>query len=426
MTHHGRVPPDLEVVQPYLSFTVLEQPLDCGPAERDVQHGLEGRLLRGVGEEVFHLAGQHVAGHDQPALLAGQVVVPREEPRGSRLPDHRAFPGVFDVERLQRPPGTLGDLVDAPAATRSGGQPCSDAGPHHRRALQPAALRREHLHHVDQPHRRHVAAKSDRPAVNLVGGHILELHAVAYGTAKKIQGNHRLGPELHGIGDSCLAAPVLVGQPRLRQIQIAVDERLEIVRHITQVHADDAVIGLAGGAAILPLHAAGLKIRETSPEFDGTAPRWTPDSDIMQQLSGAKPLAVERGFEYGVRIIHGLETGAVHRVHLNVMNRGMIENLPDGYCVEVPCTVDRTGVSPHHVGALPIHLAALCRGIADMQTLASDAFLEKDLTKAYLACVIDPCTAASATPARIKECFNKLLEADSKWLEPYWGENLAL
>ncbi len=172
--------------------------------------------------------------------------------------------------------------------------------------------------------------------------------------------------------------------------------------------------------------AAGLKIRETSPEFDGTAPRWTPDSDIMQQLNGTKPLKVDRGFEYGVRIIHALETDAVHRVHLNVINHGTIENLPNDYCVEVPCTVDRRGVSPHHVGALPIHLAALCRGIADMQTLASDAFLEKDLTKAYLACAIDPCTAASATPARIKECFNRLLEIEREWLEPYWGTNLAV
>jgi len=167
--------------------------------------------------------------------------------------------------------------------------------------------------------------------------------------------------------------------------------------------------------------AVGLRIRETTSDFDGTAPRWTADSDIMQQLAGKKPLEVERGFEYGVRIIHALETGTPHRVHLNVINRGMIENLPDGYCVEVPCTADGSGVSPHHVGALPIHLAALCRGMADMQTLASDAFLEKDLNKAYLACAIDPCTAASATPAKIRECFNKLLEIEREWLEPYWG-----
>jgi len=172
--------------------------------------------------------------------------------------------------------------------------------------------------------------------------------------------------------------------------------------------------------------AVGLKIRKTTPRFDGTAPRWTAKSDIMQQLAGKKPLEVERGFEYGARIIHALQTGAVHRAHLNVINHGIIENLPDGCCVEVPCTADGSGVSPHHVGALPIHLAALCRGLADMQTLAADAFLEKDLNKAYLACAIDPCTAAAATPARIRECFNKLLEIEREWLEPYWGNKPAI
>jgi len=173
-------------------------------------------------------------------------------------------------------------------------------------------------------------------------------------------------------------------------------------------------------------NALGLKPFQPSADFDETAARWTPESDVMQQLAGKKPLSLERGFEYGIYIIHSLETGTPHRMHLNVLNRGMIENLPDGYCVEVPCTVGRTGVGPHHVGRLPIHLAALCRGLGDMQTLASDAFLEKDLTKAYLACVIDPCTAASATPARIKECFNKLLEVERKWLEPYWGRKPSL
>lgn len=170
--------------------------------------------------------------------------------------------------------------------------------------------------------------------------------------------------------------------------------------------------------------AIGLKVRETKADVDLTAPRWREDSDLMQQLAGDKPLAVERSHEYGVRIIHSLAAGGVHRMHLNLLNRGMIENLPDGTCVEVPCTVDASGVSPHHVGALPIHLAALCRGIADMQTLASDAFLEKDLTKAFRACLIDPCAAASATPAQIRQCFNELLEAERPWLESYWGPDL--
>jgi alpha-galactosidase len=61
-----------------------------------------------------------------------------------------------------------------------------------------------------------------------------------------------------------------------------------------------------------------------------------------------------------------------------------------------------------------------------MQTLASEAFLEKDLTKAFQACLIDPCTAACAAPRTIRACFNELLEADRPWLEPYWGDALSV
>ena len=84
------------------------------------------------------------------------------------------------------------------------------------------------------------------------------------------------------------------------------------------------------------------------------------------------------------------------------------------------------GIHPHHVGRIPTALAALCRGMADMQTLASDAYLEKDLRKAFEACLIDPATAASATPARIRRCFEELLEAERPWLEPDWGAALTL
>ncbi|MFC1736428.1 alpha-glucosidase/alpha-galactosidase, partial [Candidatus Hydrogenedentota bacterium] len=130
----------------------------------------------------------------------------------------------------------------------------------------------------------------------------------------------------------------------------------------------------------------GLPGRETVPEVDDTNPRWHADSDLMKQLDGREPMPLDRSFEYGMHIMHALETGNVYRMNLNVMNDGMITNLPDGYCVEVPCTTDRTGIHPHSVGALPIHLAALCHGVADMQRLAADAFLEKDLKKALYAC----------------------------------------
>lgn len=159
----------------------------------------------------------------------------------------------------------------------------------------------------------------------------------------------------------------------------------------------------------------------TSASHDVIAQRWTSESDLMKEIDGRRPMDTTRSFEYGMHIMYAMETDNVYRMHLNVINRGMIRNLPDGYCVEVPCTCDRTGVHPQVVGDLPIHLGALCRGMADMQTLASDAVLEKDLNKAYLACAIDPATAASATPAQIRACFNELLAADWPWLKDYWA-----
>ena len=169
-----------------------------------------------------------------------------------------------------------------------------------------------------------------------------------------------------------------------------------------------------------------VRERQAPPEWDQTDPRWGTDSDLVQQLDGRKPLNLVRTCEYGVHLIHARETDSVYRMHLNVLNHGLIENFPDDYCVEVCCTADRTGAHPHHVGRLPVPIAALCRGMADMQTLASDAFLERDLHKAFLACALDPATAACAAPARIKQCFNELLEAERHLLEPYWGKALKV
>jgi alpha-galactosidase len=167
--------------------------------------------------------------------------------------------------------------------------------------------------------------------------------------------------------------------------------------------------------------AMGLRESHPKADVDHRAKRWADDSDLVRQTKGEIPLRTERTFEYGMHIMHALATDNVYRMNVNVLNFGLIDNLPEGYCVEVPCIADRTGVHPLHVGKLPVHLAALCRGLADMQTMASDAVLEKDLNKAYLACAIDPCTAASATPGRIRECFSKMLEKETPWLEEYWG-----
>ena len=65
------------------------------------------------------------------------------------------------------------------------------------------------------------------------------------------------------------------------------------------------------------------------------------------------PLAVERSHEYGSHIIYAQETGETAVVYGNVLNHSLIDNLPDGCCVEVPCLVDKNGIQPTRIGSLP-------------------------------------------------------------------------
>ncbi len=166
--------------------------------------------------------------------------------------------------------------------------------------------------------------------------------------------------------------------------------------------------------------------RNTSPSVDITAKRWQKDSDLVLQAEGQKELILDRSFEYGAHIIHAIETDTVYRMHLNVLNNGSIDNFTDDTCVEVCCTVDRNGIHPHRIGRIPVHLAGLCHGLSDMQTMGSDAVLECDLNKAMQACLIDPATAASATPSRIKACFEELLEVEKDYLNREWKGTLSL
>jgi alpha-galactosidase len=159
---------------------------------------------------------------------------------------------------------------------------------------------------------------------------------------------------------------------------------------------------------------------------ENISPRWGPESDLVQQLNGARPLELARSTEYGVRIVHAAVTGNKHRMHLNIMNNGLISNFPDDTCVEVCCTADRTAITAQPVGRMPVQVAALCRAMADMQTLASDGLLEKDLDKVCHAAMLDPLAAACARPQRLRECFNDLLESERDLLEPEWGGRLRV
>lgn len=123
------------------------------------------------------------------------------------------------------------------------------------------------------------------------------------------------------------------------------------------------------------------------------------------------PLRVRRSPEYGSEIIHSMETGTPRVIYGNVPNRGLISNLPDGCCVEVPCLVDANGVQPTVVGALPPHLAALMQTNINVQSLTVEAVLEGRRDHVLHAAMLDPHTAAELDLDQIESLVDDLIDA---------------
>ncbi len=123
--------------------------------------------------------------------------------------------------------------------------------------------------------------------------------------------------------------------------------------------------------------------------------------------------------EYGTLIIHSVETGQPRVVNGNVANGGLIDNLPVGCCVEVPCLVDANGVQPTNVGALPPQLAALMQTNINVQALTVEAALTGKREHVYHAAMLDPHTAAELDLDQIVSLVDELITAHGDWLPAY-------
>lgn len=128
---------------------------------------------------------------------------------------------------------------------------------------------------------------------------------------------------------------------------------------------------------------------------------------------------VERSHEYGSGIIHSMETGQPRVIYGNVPNKGLIDNLPQGCCVEVPCLVDKNGIQPTKVGALPPQLAAVMQTQVNVQGLTVEAALTRKREHIYHAAMMDPHTAAELDLEQIWNLVDDLIEAHGDWLPAY-------
>jgi alpha-galactosidase len=145
---------------------------------------------------------------------------------------------------------------------------------------------------------------------------------------------------------------------------------------------------------------------------------------MPRQLQNASRLleglnTIVRSVEYGSSIIHSMATDTPRVVYGNVLNHQLIDNLPQGCAVEVPCLVDANGVQPTRVGKLPVQLAALMRTNVNVQELVVEAVLGQDREHVYHAAMLDPHTAAVLDLEQIRAMVDELLRAHAAYLPDY-------
>ena len=143
------------------------------------------------------------------------------------------------------------------------------------------------------------------------------------------------------------------------------------------------------------------------------------DKKFRQQISSDDVFPITPSREYGAKIIYAMETGIPARINGNVKNTGLIINLSQGSCIEVPCLVDREGIHPCYVGALPSQLAALNQSNLSAQEMVMRGIMEKDKNKIFQGSLLDPLTAAILTIDETRQMVDEIFEAEKEYMKDF-------
>lgn len=206
---------------------------------------------------------------------------------------------------------------------------------------------------------------------------------------------------------SCLDDPEMVARDPVR---------FEILRHFgyfvteSSPHMAEYVPFFMKSVDEIERH--NITVRTGESNLSAEASKKRQRDEVLQELNSGG-LELDRSHEYAAQIMHAIETDTPTCIHGNVPNSGLISNLPEGCCVEVPCFLDGTGLHPSYVGMLPPQCAALCRTNVNMQELTVRSVLEGNREYAYHAAMLDPNTAAQLTLPQIRETMDALLEAQA-------------
>ncbi len=213
----------------------------------------------------------------------------------------------------------------------------------------------------------------------------------------------------------------------------------------TPLKDDDPVQPFLGPARLDMLNRTGYVVTESSTHFPEYVPFYARTDEQIEQYripidqhkanmdmkakrhrelmkrvrkGDLPPIKLSR--EYGSRIMDAVLTNQPCRIYGNVMNTGLITNLPQDAAVEVACLVDANGVQPCHYGALPQQLAMLCQMDISVYQLAVEGFLNRDIRGVYWALMADPLTHSKLTLDEIEAVVNGLVKRQQKYLGKYF------
>ena len=133
-----------------------------------------------------------------------------------------------------------------------------------------------------------------------------------------------------------------------------------------------------------------------------------------EELMSGGEVKHTRSLEYASHIMEAIYTDKPYKIGGNVLNRGVISNLPYDACVEVTCLVDGRGIQPTYVGELPLQLAAMNSSNIYAQMLTIEAAHTMSREKVYQAAMMDPHTAAELSTDEIVVLCDELIEAHEK------------
>jgi alpha-galactosidase len=134
-------------------------------------------------------------------------------------------------------------------------------------------------------------------------------------------------------------------------------------------------------------------------------------AETRRKLLAGEDFSLGRSVEYGSLIIHSLVTGEARAIYGNVKNAGLITNLPEGCCVEVPILVDGTGLRPCRVGDLPPQCAGTCVPHTIVQNLTVRAALEGRRDHVHHAAMLDRHAPSVLSLDEIANMVDELIEA---------------